>query len=60
MWREYHRGLELRKNIKICVYNFRTLCYIKSGGTIMAVALKDERIDFRANSNQKTLLERAA
>ena len=26
----------------------------------MAVALKDERIDFRANSNQKTLLERAA
>jgi len=26
----------------------------------MAVALKDERIDFRANSNQKILLERAA
>ena len=28
--------------------------------TVMAIALKDERIDFRANSNQKTLLERAA
>ena len=26
----------------------------------MAVALKDERIDLRTNSNQKTLLERAA
>ena len=26
----------------------------------MAVALKDERIDFRANSNQKSILERAA
>ena len=26
----------------------------------MAAALKDEEIDFRANSNQKTLLERAA
>ena len=26
----------------------------------MAVVLKDERIDFRANSKQKTLLERAA
>ncbi|MBQ0050458.1 MAG: DUF1778 domain-containing protein [Treponema sp.] len=26
----------------------------------MAVALKDVRIDLRANSNQKTLLERAA
>ncbi len=26
----------------------------------MAVAVKGERIDFRANSNQKTLLERAA
>lgn len=50
----------IENNCKICVYNFRTLCYIKSGGTIMAVALKDERIDFRANSNQKTLLERAA
>lgn len=47
-------------NYFFCVYNFRTSCYIRSGGTIMAVALKDERIDFRANSNQKTLLERAA
>ena len=28
--------------------------------TVMAIALKDERIDFRANSNQKTILERAA
>lgn len=26
----------------------------------MAVALKDERIDLRANSNQKSILERAA
>lgn len=26
----------------------------------MAVAYKDERIDFRANINQKTILERAA
>ena len=26
----------------------------------MAAAVKDERIDFRANSEQKTLLERAA
>lgn len=26
----------------------------------MAIALKDVRIDLRANSNQKTLLERAA
>ena len=26
----------------------------------MAVAVKDERIDLRANTNQKTLLERAA
>ena len=26
----------------------------------MAVAYKDERIDFRANANQKTILERAA
>lgn len=26
----------------------------------MAVAVKNERIDFRANINQKTLLERAA
>ena len=26
----------------------------------MAVALKNERMDFRANANQKTLLERAA
>ncbi len=26
----------------------------------MAIALKNERIDFRANSEQKTLLERAA
>ena len=53
-------NFDIENNCKICVYNFRTLCYIKSGGTIMAVALKDERIDFRANSNQKTLLERAA
>ena len=26
----------------------------------MAIAYKDERIDFRANINQKTILERAA
>ena len=33
---------------------------INLGGAIMAVALKDVRIDLRANSNQKSLLERAA
>lgn len=33
---------------------------INLGGTIMAIALKDVRIDLRANSNQKSLLERAA
>lgn len=33
---------------------------INLGGAIMAVALKDIRIDLRANSNQKSLLERAA
>lgn len=33
---------------------------LASGGTIMAVALKDVRIDLRANSTQKSLLERAA
>lgn len=36
------------------------LYLIKKGGVIMAVVLKAERIDLRANSNQKTLLERAA
>jgi uncharacterized protein (DUF1778 family) len=31
-----------------------------SGGLNMAVALKDVRIDLRANTNEKNLLERAA
>lgn len=44
----------------LCVYNLCTLCYGGIGGSFMAVVLKDERIDFRASSKQKTLLERAA
>lgn len=48
-------------------YLFKNVCtnYVQCGiismeVQIMAVALKDERIDFRANSNQKSILERAA
>ena len=60
MFRLWRQMKKLLKKFKVCVYNFRTSYYTRSGGTIMAVALKDERIDFRANSTQKTLLERAA
>lgn len=43
-----------------CVYKLHTLLYNIIRGDYMAVAVKGERIDFRANINQKAILERAA
>ena len=45
----------------MCVHFPYIMLYLRKENRItMAVAVKDERIDLRANTNQKTLLERAA